>query len=64
MTREAPRIAPDSIRVVSQLGRNVFLRKSAAGLSVAPPVMCHMVTVSQVWYRVFLESDICVTCLI
>ena len=48
MISENPRIAHDSISVVSQLGLYVFLRESAAGLSVAPPAMCHMVAVSQV----------------
>lgn len=47
MIWEAPRIARISVRVVSQLRSNVFLRESAAGLSVATPVMCHMVTVNQ-----------------
>lgn len=47
MISEKPRIARDSIREVSQLGGHVFLRESAAGLSVAPPAMCHMVAVNQ-----------------
>ena len=48
MISERPRIAADSMSVASRLGGHVFLRESAAGLSVTPPAMCHMVAVNQV----------------
>lgn len=43
--RRRLRIAAESMRVARQLADG-FLRESAAGLSLSPPAMCHMLPVN------------------